>query len=91
MTTDLWGLLQDVATVCDDLVDSSLSKRFDALFSDDVVIARQDLATAAIMLLKAASEFNAAVKAEENWPIGDANDEHRLSMQQLGVTPGRTS
>lgn len=89
--TDLWGLVQDVEAYCAELLDSAATGAFETVWSDDAIVARQALATASIAMIAAAKEFRRAVDAEDQPSYVDDNAEHRLSMQQLGVTPGRTA
>lgn len=89
--TDLWGLVQDVEAYCAELLDSAATGAFETVWSDDAIVARQALATASIAMIATAREFRRAVDAEDSASYVDAHAEHRLSMQQLGVTPGRTA
>lgn len=83
--------LEDCAAYFDDFYNFQRSGRFD-LAEDDggaqqlysqIEALSDRLATACQRYFERVDELNAQ-------PITDANAEHRLSMQQLGVTPGRT-
>lgn len=81
-----WSNLQDAETDIAGLMDADMRGEFVGIESDDIDDAYVAMSAAAVRLMHTIDLFRAAVAAERN-RSGDVNAEHRLSMQQLGVSP----
>lgn len=79
-----WSNLQDAETDIAGVMDAYMRREYVGIESNDIDDAYVAMSAAAVRLMHTIDLFKAAIEAERNRG-GDANAEHKMSMQQLGV------